>query len=518
MKKFILLSGLALISLQMFAQGTAFTYQGRLVDGGAAANGSYDLRFALFDAASDGAQLGNNFTNAGTFISNGLFTVTLDFGDQFSGANRWLEIGVCSNGGGMFSTLVPRQPLNPTPYAIYSAKATTAVTAASASSVAATNIIGTIPAAQLPGSVVMNGASSAGFWRTNGNAGANPTSGAFLGTTDNQPLELKANNQSGLRIEPTASGIPNLIGGASNNVTPGQMGGIIAGGWENRIGNQSSFGTISGGQANRIADNCFNATIAGGSANTIGAGNNSGSSGFSAIGGGVRNNIAANCQSATIAGGNQNVIGAGSLYSAIGGGYENNIMVNSQFATIPGGCRSAATNYAFAAGNRAQAIHTGAFVWGDSIAADIASTASNSVTMRASGGYRLFSNGDTSAGVSLAAGGTSWAVISDRNVKKDFAPINAVGILEKLAAMPMTQWHYIWETPDATPHIGPMAQDFKAAFYPDTDDKSITTLEADGVAFAAIQGLNQKLETENAELKARLEKLERLVESLAAKK
>ena len=76
-----------------------------------------------------------------------------------------------------------------------------------------------------------------------------------------------------------------------------------------------------------------------------------------------------------------------------------------------------------------------------------------------------------------------------------------------------------------TPHIGPMAQDFKAAFYPGSDDKSITTLEADGVAFAAIQGLNekvesrrqesearsQKLEAENAELKARLEKLEELI-------
>ena len=83
-----------------------------------------------------------------------------------------------------------------------------------------------------------------------------------------------------------------------------------------------------------------------------------------------------------------------------------------------------------------------------------------------------------------------------------------------------------------TPHIGPMAQDFKAAFYPGSDDKSITTLEADGVAFAAIQGLNekleagslksesriQKLEGENAELKAQLNELKVLVRQLAEKK
>jgi hypothetical protein len=174
--------------------------------------------------------------------------------------------------------------------------------------------------------------------------------------------------------------------------------------------------------------------------------------------------------------------------------------------------------YSFAAGHRAKANHTGAFVWADSTDADIASTAADSVTMRASGGYRLFSNSGATAGVSLAPGGIAWGVISDRNVKKDFAPVDQRTILEKLAALPITQWHYQWESPDVTPHIGPMAQDFKAAFYPGTDDKTITTQEADGVALAAIQGLNQKVDSENAtlraenaELKQRLERLEQLM-------
>ncbi|MCX6926209.1 MAG: tail fiber domain-containing protein [Verrucomicrobia bacterium] len=143
------------------------------------------------------------------------------------------------------------------------------------------------------------------------------------------------------------------------------------------------------------------------------------------------------------------------------------------------------------------------------------------VFIKTPGGTTFYSNEGETAGVSLAANGTSWATVSDRNVKKDFAPVDQRTILEKLAALPITQWHYKWESPEVTPHIGPMAQDFKAAFYPGTDDKSITTQEADGVALVAIQGLNQKVEDlsgelkrrdmENAELKQRLEKLERLI-------
>src|SRR4029077_6970765 len=100
------------------AQGTAFTYQGRLNTAGAPANGSYDLRFVLFDSSSGGNQVGGVLTNTAIGISNGLFTVTLDFGNQFPGAARWLEIGVHTNGPGAFATLSPRQLFTSTPYAI----------------------------------------------------------------------------------------------------------------------------------------------------------------------------------------------------------------------------------------------------------------------------------------------------------------------------------------------------------------------------------------------------------------
>ncbi len=104
------------------SQGTAFTYQGRIDDGANPANGSFDMRFALFDAASAGVAQGNPLTNAAAAVSNGLFTVTLDFGNQFPGANRWLEIAVRTNGSGAFTTLTPRQALTPAPYAVFAGK------------------------------------------------------------------------------------------------------------------------------------------------------------------------------------------------------------------------------------------------------------------------------------------------------------------------------------------------------------------------------------------------------------
>src|SRR5580765_7876232 len=101
------------------AQGTAFTYQGRLNNGANPASGSFDLTFALFPTNAGGAPVTTPLTNSATAVSNGLFTVTLDFGGLFTGANYWLEIAVRTNGGGAFTNLSPRQPVTPTPYAIF---------------------------------------------------------------------------------------------------------------------------------------------------------------------------------------------------------------------------------------------------------------------------------------------------------------------------------------------------------------------------------------------------------------
>ena len=103
----------------LLAQGTAFTYQGRLNAGGNPASGSYDLTFTLFNANTGGGAIGGPLTNLATAVSNGLFTTAIDFGPAvFTGSADWLEIAVRTNGGSRFTTLAPRQQLTPVPYAI----------------------------------------------------------------------------------------------------------------------------------------------------------------------------------------------------------------------------------------------------------------------------------------------------------------------------------------------------------------------------------------------------------------
>jgi len=137
--------------------------------------------------------------------------------------------------------------------------------------------------------------------------------------------------------------------------------------------------------------------------------------------------------------------------------------------------------------------------------------------MCAAGGYRLFSSGDLSSGVFLARGSGSWTAMSDRNAKENFEPIDSRAVLDKVVVLPLSTWNYKSQSEDIR-HIGPMAQDFKAAFGVGEAETTITTIDADGVALAAIQGLNQKLQeelqrrdAENAELKQRLTRLEELL-------
>ncbi|RMD64974.1 hypothetical protein D6833_03615 [Candidatus Parcubacteria bacterium] len=100
--------------------GTAFLYRGRLMDNGHPANGSYDFRFKLYDAETGGTQVGSTLTQDDISVSNGLFVVTLDFGDRaFNGEARWLEVAVRpGDSTGSYTTLSPRQPVLPVPYAL----------------------------------------------------------------------------------------------------------------------------------------------------------------------------------------------------------------------------------------------------------------------------------------------------------------------------------------------------------------------------------------------------------------
>jgi hypothetical protein len=106
------------------ALGPAFTYQGRLVDGGKPANGSYDLRFILYTAESGGNQVGMTVLKENVGVNEGYFTVLLDFGTVFDGQALWLEVSVRPGASiGAYTPLSPRQIFSAAPYAAYSLKA-----------------------------------------------------------------------------------------------------------------------------------------------------------------------------------------------------------------------------------------------------------------------------------------------------------------------------------------------------------------------------------------------------------
>lgn len=322
-----------------------------------------------------------------------------------------------------------------------------------------------------------------------------------------------------------------ISGGFGNKIRLNAHYGTIGGGFGNTVERETDYATIGGGERNQVATNADHSTIGGGRENSVesfvAAGTISGGqinlmqneANHSVISGGLNNRIGMFAIRSTIAGGYGNRIDPSAVSSSVGGGDFNTVESAAVFATIPGGYGNTATSYSFAAGNRAKATNEGAFVWGDSTDADIGSTSSNSVTMRASGGYRLFTDSTATTGAFLAAGSGSWTSMSDRNAKENFRATDAREVLEKVVALPMQTWNY--KSQDANiRHIGPMAQDFKAAFGLGESDTGISNVDADGVALAAIQGLNQKLEesrAENAELKKRFADLEQLVKKITPK-
>ena len=145
------LAGLSLSVESAWAQGTAFTYQGRLNSSGTAVSGNYDLQFALYTTNTAGSVVGVPVTNSAVAVTNGLFTTTIDFGaGAFTGTSNWLALAVRTNGSGGFTPLMPRQQLTPTPYAIYAPNAGAA--ASVSGTVAAAQLTGTIASSQLGGS------------------------------------------------------------------------------------------------------------------------------------------------------------------------------------------------------------------------------------------------------------------------------------------------------------------------------------------------------------------------------
>jgi hypothetical protein len=351
--------------------GTEFTYQGRLCDGGVPANGLYDLTFELYNAPDPPGGFIDSRTLTAVFVTNGLFTTNIDFGiTPFAGEARWLKIWARTNGLGAYAELGPRQELQPTPYALYAASAATAATATTATAVPWGGITGvptglndgdndtTYSAGEgltLVGTIfsVNTNFLNGRYWALAGNAGT--TAGThFVGTTDDEALELKVNRVRALRLDPASDGLgrvhPNLNGGAPDNSILFSHGSSIGGGWSNTITNAPAA-FLGGGEINAIR-NSEQASIGGGTGNDIqasrgatiggGANNDIGTDSiYSFVGGGAGNAIATNAMHASIAGGYRNAIGATAQRSFIGGGSNNAIRASAMYASIAGGAGNA---------------------------------------------------------------------------------------------------------------------------------------------------------------------------------
>jgi hypothetical protein len=316
------------------------------------------------------------------------------------------------------------------------------------------------------------------------------------------------------------SGSATIGGGAANDIGDNSGSATIGGGYDNNIGTGNYSATISGGWENDIGDNSRSATIGGGAANDIGLDGDYSTIGgglwnvvrddgdYATIGGGRSNSIGMSSDYATIGGGINNDIGDGSGFATIGGGRTNEIADATEYATIPGGRENEANgDYSFAAGLRAKANNQGCFVWVDSRGNSEACNDDNRTIFRSTGGFYIYTNlFNPRSGLHLAAGGSSWNSHSDQKLKENFQPVNTQQLLARLAEHPITTWNYKSQDP-AIRHIGPMAQDFNALI-PGLGGEGkthINTLDADGVALAAIQGLyaqNQGLAAENSALVA----------------
>ena len=239
---------------------------------------------------------------------------------------------------------------------------------------------------------VVGGASN----RVTDNSGT--VGGGFLnqaGNDNESTSDREAATVSGGR-ENIASGAYAAIGGGANNKASAAFATIAGGGNSStpQEGNRvtDAYGAVGGGTNNQAGDgsgtpdDAAYATVSGGSENLA--------SGFySAVGGGQGNT--ASGRFATVAGGTNN-IASGDFSTVIGGGsdhYAIPSVASGKFATVAGGKRNrAAGNYSFAAGRRAKANHTGAFVWADSSQSDFASTAPNQFLIRAGGGVGIGTN------------------------------------------------------------------------------------------------------------------------------
>jgi len=196
--------------------------------------------------------------------------------------------------------------------------------------------------------------------------------------------------------------------------------------------------------------------------------------------------------------------------SSIAGGLASIVIgpsiANGSFGVAIGLQNSASGNFSVAIGKNARtANRQGSVVIGDGCAGfssdSVYPTANNQFIARGCGGVKIFTNQGLTSGVELAAGGSSWSAVSDRNRKENFLAVEGEDLLLRLRSVPVSSWNYLSQD-RAIRHMGPMAQDFRAAFGLGESNLLINSLDIDGVNMAGVQALTARTDRQQAEIDA----------------
>lgn len=378
------------------------------------------------------------------------------------------------------------------------------------------------------------------YWNLTGNIGTNPATN-YLGTSDNNDFVIKTNSIERMRVlangkigvgvsNPTASlqlnGNDGLL--ALGNFGTGSASVLGAGTRMHWYPKKAAFraGYVTGAQWDDV--NIGNYSIASGNSNTASGaystsmgqlssalGANSVAMGYGCIASNLSSiSIGSACNAAGVY---AIALGRGIISNdsaSVGIGYHSN--ATGKFSLAFGAYTTASGDYSTTMGYYANSNgKIGSFVYADNSSTTATnSTADNQFVVRASGGFQLYSNTALTSGVSLPAGGGSWASVSDRNKKENFSKVDGEKILKAIEDLEVMSWNYKTQSADIK-HIGPMAQDFYRLFNYGESDTTITSVDIDGVNLIALKTLAlktkelKKSSEEIAELKTKVENLER---------